>query len=48
MSRLGWKTRVSFAELVRMMVEHDIELARQELTLRDAGHEVALRGAATL
>jgi GDPmannose 4,6-dehydratase len=48
MTRLGWKPRVSFEELVRMMVEHDIELARQELTLRDAGHEVALRGAAAV
>jgi GDPmannose 4,6-dehydratase len=48
MARLGWKPRVTFAELVRMMVEHDIELARQELTLRDAGHEVALRGAAAV
>src|SRR4051812_18468459 len=48
MARLGWKPRVSFEELVGMMVEHDIELARQELTLRDAGHEVALRGAAAV
>jgi GDPmannose 4,6-dehydratase len=48
MTRLGWKPRVGFEELVRMMVEHDIELARQELTLRDAGHEVALRGAAAV
>ena len=35
---LGWKPRVTFAELVRMMVDHDLELARQEKTLRDAGH----------
>jgi len=42
--KLGWRPRVSFAELVRMMVDHDMELARQEKTLRDAGHEVALRG----
>jgi GDPmannose 4,6-dehydratase len=47
-AQLGWKPRVSFTELVRMMVEHDIELARQEQTLRDAGHVVALRGAAAL
>ena len=47
-AQLGWKPRVTFTELVRMMVEHDIELARQELTLRDAGHVVALRGAAAL
>jgi GDPmannose 4,6-dehydratase len=36
--RLGWKPRVQFPELVRMMVDHDLELARQERTLRDAGH----------
>ncbi|HYG76700.1 MAG TPA: GDP-mannose 4,6-dehydratase [Planctomycetota bacterium] len=43
---LGWKPRVSFEQLVRMMVEHDSELARQELTLRRAGHNVALAGIA--
>jgi GDPmannose 4,6-dehydratase len=36
--RLGWKPRVRFAELIQMMVDHDMELARQERTLRDAGH----------
>jgi GDPmannose 4,6-dehydratase len=35
---LGWTPRVGFHELVRMMAEHDLELARQEKTLRDAGH----------
>jgi GDPmannose 4,6-dehydratase len=45
--RLGWRSRVTFRELVRMMVEHDLELARQELTLRRAGHDVAPRGGAT-
>ncbi len=43
---LNWKPRVSFKELVRMMVEHDLELARQERTLMSAGHTVALRGVA--
>ncbi len=43
--RLGWTPKVGFTELVRMMVDHDTELARQENTLRTAGHEVALRGA---
>src|SRR5579872_3959637 len=37
---LGWKPRVSFEELVRMMVDHDLELAQQELTLATAGHKV--------
>src|SRR3712207_2503009 len=30
---LGWKPKTSFEALVSMMVEHDLELARQELTL---------------
>ena len=42
--KLGWRPRVTFKELVRMMVDHDLELARQEKTLRDAGHAVMLRG----
>lgn len=44
--RLGWQPEVGLDELVRRMVEHDLELARQERTLRDAGHEVAPRGIA--
>ncbi len=28
--KLGWKPRVSFEELVRIMVEHDLELAARE------------------
>jgi GDPmannose 4,6-dehydratase len=44
--RLGWQPTVTFKELVRMIVEHDLELARQEQTLKDAGHVVALRGIA--
>jgi len=43
---LGWKAKTSFAQLVTMMVDHDRELALQEKTLRDAGHDVARRGAA--
>ncbi|WP_034389157.1 GDP-mannose 4,6-dehydratase [Deinococcus sp. YIM 77859] len=42
---LGWTPRTSFAGLVQEMVEHDLELARQERTLRDAGHQIALKGA---
>lgn len=37
---LDWKARTDFAELVQMMVDHDMELAAQELTLRQAGHAV--------
>ena len=36
--KLGWKPKVDFNGLVEMMIESDMELARQEKTLRDAGH----------
>src|SRR5207237_5238124 len=32
-SKLGWQPRVDFAQLVKMMVAHDHDLARQEKTL---------------
>lgn len=41
---LGWEPKVGFEALVKMMVAHDLELARQEKTLRDAGHSSGLRG----
>jgi GDPmannose 4,6-dehydratase len=43
---LRWKPEISFEELVRSMVENDMELARQEVTLVRAGHRVAPRGGA--
>jgi GDPmannose 4,6-dehydratase len=46
-SKLGWQPRVDFAQLVKMMVAHDHDLARQEKTLKGAGYGVARRGAAT-
>lgn len=42
--KLGWEPKVGFDELVRRMVAHDLELAAQEKTLRDAGHNIGLRG----
>jgi GDPmannose 4,6-dehydratase len=42
--QLGWKPQVGFRELVRRMVEHDLDLARQERTLADAGHKSVMRG----
>ena len=36
--KLGWSPRVRFVNLVKMMVDYDLELARQEATLRAAGH----------
>ena len=44
--RLNWTPRTSFKELVAMMVAHDLELAGQERTLRNAGHVVAARAIA--
>jgi len=44
---LGWEPRVRIDELVRRMVEFDLELARQEKTLTEAGHIISPRGAAT-
>jgi GDPmannose 4,6-dehydratase len=41
---LGWQPTVGFEELVEMMVESDLELARQEKMLGDAGHKVVTRG----
>ena len=42
--KLGWKPRVGFHELVRRMVERDLEIASQEKTLADAGHATVARG----
>ena len=36
--QLDWKPKVGFKELVKMMVESDMEIASREKTLRDAGH----------
>ena len=45
-AKLGWQPRVDFAQLVKMMVAHDHDPARQETTLKGAGYGVAQRGAA--
>ncbi len=37
---LNWEPKVSFEQLTKMMVEHDMELAAREKTLRDAGHDM--------
>jgi GDPmannose 4,6-dehydratase len=44
-SRLGWKPRVSFDDLVALMVDSDLELARRELVLREAGHATGIHHA---
>ena len=43
--QLGWHPHVDFEELVKMMVDRDLELAQQEKTLSEAGHAVFARGA---
>jgi len=39
-AKLGWEPKVGLEELAKMMVDHDMELAAREKTLRDAGHEL--------
>ena len=43
---LGWEPRVTFSELVNMMVDHDIELARRERAVHEAGFADPARGTA--
>ncbi|MGI8517641.1 MAG: GDP-mannose 4,6-dehydratase [Acidimicrobiia bacterium] len=42
--QLGWKPKIDLDGLVERMVGHDLELARQERTLRNAGHSPITRG----
>jgi GDPmannose 4,6-dehydratase len=37
-SLLGWEPKIGFKELVRRMVDHDMDLAQSERLLSDAGH----------
>jgi GDPmannose 4,6-dehydratase len=34
--KLGWQPKTSFKEMVRLMVEHDLDLAREEVALKEA------------
>ncbi|MCC7409004.1 MAG: GDP-mannose 4,6-dehydratase [Phycisphaeraceae bacterium] len=38
--KLNWQPKVDFRGLVKMMVEHDMEMAAREKTLRQAGHQL--------
>lgn len=38
--KLGWTPKVSFVQLIDMMIAADLELARKEKTLIEAGHKV--------
>jgi GDPmannose 4,6-dehydratase len=46
-AELQWQPRTSFEELVREMVEADLELARREKTLLQANHRVTREGIAS-
>jgi GDPmannose 4,6-dehydratase len=46
-AKLGWTPTTTFDALVREMVDHDMEVARREKTLRDAGHDMVALGAAS-
>jgi GDPmannose 4,6-dehydratase len=37
-TKLGWKPKVQLPELIRMMVQQDIKLAKRELHLRNGGY----------
>ena len=36
---LGWESKISFEELVKEMIEHDIEEAKREAHLQDGGFQ---------
>jgi GDPmannose 4,6-dehydratase len=38
--KLGWVPTTTVEQLAAMMVDHDLELAKREKTLRDAGHKL--------
>jgi GDPmannose 4,6-dehydratase len=42
-NKLGWKPKVTFEQLVDIMVDADLEIARQERTLLEAGHTLRNR-----
>ena len=39
-AKLGWEPTTSVEQLAAMMVDADLELAKREKTLRDAGHKI--------
>jgi len=38
-TKLGWEPKVKLPELVKMMMEHDMELAERELHLKEGGYK---------
>jgi GDPmannose 4,6-dehydratase len=45
---LGWEPKVSFSELVRLMIDHDLELARLESLQKSESHEKSKRSWGTV
>ena len=41
--KLGWEPKITFHQLIDMMIEADLELAKREKTLLDAGYSVGNR-----
>ena len=39
--QLGWEAKVTFDELVKLMVDHDLQLAQHEAATRELKHTVA-------
>src|SRR5690348_17664441 len=44
---LGWRPKMDFTTLIKLMVMHDLGLAQQEKTLQRAGFDTPARGAAS-
>ncbi len=42
-AKLGWKPRMQFRELIKMMVAHDLDLAKRESALKKAGYDSPAR-----
>jgi GDPmannose 4,6-dehydratase len=44
---LNWRPHVGFIDLIKMMTAHDLDLARRERTLKQAGYDGPARGSAS-
>jgi len=38
--KLGWEHKVQLPELVKMMMKHDLELAKREVHLKEGGYKI--------
>ena len=43
--KLGWTPRVGFKDWCKMMVAHDLDLAKREQVLKSAGYDEPAAGA---